>query len=133
MVCVYCEGPTKVTNSRLQRRANHIWRRRKCLQCMATFTTEESPTLSASLLVTGDSRRLVPFSRDKLFIAVYEACKHRPKAADDAAYLTQVIVGRIIGLQADSVIKREDIIKETAKALKRFDKAAAVVYSAYHR
>lgn len=101
---------------------------------MSTFTTEENPTLSTSLLVAGNnSSKLAPFSRDRLFIDVYEACKHRPGASDDAAYLTQVIIGRIMGFQIDSVVKREDIIRETAKALGRFDSTAEVVYSAYHR
>lgn len=133
MVCVYCGAPTQVTNSRHQNRNNHIWRRRKCLTCSALFTTDEQPELASALVVRRDTRQLEPFNRDRLFIAIYESCKHRPTAIADAAYLTQVIMSQLLKLQRDGAVSRGDVIAATARALERFDQVAGVVYAAYYR
>ena len=132
MVCVYCGSPTTVSNSRLQRRNNHTWRRRKCLNCRATFTTGEAPDLSSSFMVKDTRGKLIPFNRDKLFIALYESCRHRPKAYQDATALTETVISHILDRPAGSVVDRGRIIETAHKALKRFDSAAATIYLAYH-
>jgi transcriptional repressor NrdR len=65
MVCIYCGGETKVTNSRLQRRNNQVWRRRECLACQSVFTTHESVELESALSVSQNGR-LTPFLPDLL-------------------------------------------------------------------
>lgn len=132
MVCVYCESPTKVTNSRLQRRQNNIWRRRQCSVCSSIFTTREYAELETALMVEDSTKRLTPFSRDKLFITVYESCKHRPDAVLDAGGIVQTIIKHIIDNQKDGVVQRRDIVLAALKVLGRFDQTAAAVYAAYH-
>jgi transcriptional repressor NrdR len=141
MVCIYCSGDTQVINSRLQRRANQVWRRRHCLKCKSVFTSSEGVDLSKSLSFrtsqnTSVSNKPVtviePFQRDILFASILDSCKHREAAVSDATALTGTILGRLRPYMKAAVIDREAVIKVTRETLKRFDKAAAVQYAAYH-
>lgn len=132
MVCIYCDSDTKVTNSRLQRRHNSVWRRRECQGCHNTTTTIEKTELGASLMVKVRSGKLEPFSRDKLFISIYESCKHRTNPISDASALTQTIISDALSRQADGVIDREEIVLTAVSVLQRFDPSAATIYQAYH-
>lgn len=131
MVCIYCRAPTEVTNSRPQKQLNNIWRRRKCRECANIFTTKEMPELETSFMVK-NNQMLSPFSRDRLFISIYESCKHRTYAYSDASALTQLIISQIVDGNADGVISREDVIQAVLKTLKRFDSTAATIYAAYY-
>ncbi len=128
MVCIYCGGDTKVTNSRLQKRLNSVWRRRTCLECGATWTSIEAPeSRSAFRVLQGESMH--EFVPEILMISLYEALRHRKTAVTDAAALTQTVISllykkRLAALPADE-------IKKTAQAvLQRFDPTAAAVYKA---
>lgn len=134
MVCIYCGSPTKVTNSRLQKQANQVWRRRQCLRCKEVFTTHEGAELGGSLAVSGhNSNELIPFSRDKLFVSIYESLRHRPSAISDASALTATIIARLVLVARDGHLKRHDITTITTEVLGRFDTTAATVYAAYHK
>lgn len=132
MVCIYCGSGTQVVNSRLQRRSNQVWRRRKCLVCSSTFSSLEAADLLLSLSYRTSQNALHPFSRDILFISIYESCKHRKNAVSDANALTATILGRLRPYMKDAVIERQDVINTTQQILKRFDRAAATFYAAYH-
>lgn len=131
MVCIYCGGNTKVTNSRLQKRANQIWRRRQCLDCQATFTTEEQAVTDTSLLVSSP-KRVEPFSREKLLLSVYEALRHRKTAISDATALCDTVWTQLQPQITAAQLTRRQIVETTHKILKRFDKAGATVYLAFH-
>lgn len=133
MVCIYCGSSTQVKNSRLQRRANQVWRRRQCIACKAIFTTQEAAELTTSLVVQYATHQLQPFSRDKLFASIYESCKHRTEAADDAAALTKTITAALLKLQQEGNVLRDAIVRTTLETLQRFDPTAAAVYGAYHK
>lgn len=132
MVCIYCSGETKVTNSRLQKRSNSVWRRRQCLHCGATVTTNEHVALGSAVLVQGESNS-EPFSRDKLLISIFESCKHRNDALAAAPELTDTIITTLYPLISDGSIDKPHLLRTAAAALDRFDHAAAVHYRAYHR
>ena len=132
MVCIYCHSPTGVRNSRWQAKSNTVWRRRACENCGVPFTTIERAELSGSFMVRKGAGRLGPFDRDRLFISVYESCRHRKSAIDDATALTSIILDQILPLHAESIIERRTIAEVTHRALQRFDKAAATIYAAYH-
>ncbi|MDQ5886021.1 MAG: transcriptional repressor NrdR [Patescibacteria group bacterium] len=131
MVCIYCGSETSVSNSRKQKRRNTIWRRRVCDGCHATVTTIESVDLENSLIVIADKHHQ-PFSRDKLFISIYESCKHRNDAQASATALTDTIIALLYHLITDASVARSDIIKTTVKVLHRFDGPASVHYKAFH-
>lgn len=132
MVCVYCSSATRVSNSRHNKRANVIWRRRECLKCGSVVTTYESLDLRESIRFSTPDGRLDAFNRNKLFISLYESCKHRPTAITDAEALTATIVQQAIETSESGVIQRNSLAAIAAKTLERFDKSAATIYRAYH-
>lgn len=133
MVCIYCTSATQVTNSRLQRRANQVWRRRRCIGCGSVFTTHETPDLTTSLVVQYSLRDLRPFSRDTLFISLYEALKHRTGAQEDASALTATVIGFLLKETKEGAVAREQLVRTAAATLERFDAVAATMYRAYHK
>ena len=137
MVCIYCGKDTKVINSRLQRRANQVWRRRKCLTCNSVFSSLEASDLSLSLSfrtshISPNRTYLQPFQRDVLFMSILDSCKHRKTAVSDATALTGTVLSKLRPLMTGAVIDREEVVKTTYQILKRFDKAASVQYLAFH-
>jgi transcriptional repressor NrdR len=132
MVCIYCSGQTRVINSRPQKRLHQTWRRRTCVDCGAMFTTNESIDFGTSVTVRQENGRLRPFNRDELFMSVYRAVGHRERPITDAAALTSTITSKLLS-GADAALKPNDITKATLAVLKRFDRAAAVQYAAYHK
>ena len=135
MVCLYCGSATSVINSRHQRRDNAIWRRRLCLGCLIVFTSIERAALDTTLRVQhpGHAALLQPFDRDRLFISIYESCRHRPTAMHDARNLTQQIINRLLGsLETPGLVPRAQLVTISYQTLKKFDKAAASFFAAYH-
>jgi len=131
MVCIYCQGATAVINSRSQRRQNQVWRRRRCLECQAIFTTIEATDASLALQVRR-KMQLAPFSRDTLMLSIYASLRHRSTAAQDATALTATSVATLYRNAQAAVIDRDNIVRVVSLVLVRFDSAAATYYQAYH-
>lgn len=77
---------------------------------------------------------MAPFSRDKLFISIYKSCGHRRTPINDASALIETIIQQLL-IKKDrnrALITKTDIIKTVQIVLNRFDKVAAITYSAYH-
>ena len=91
MVCIYCGGNTRVTNSRSSKKNPGIWRRRHCDNCNAIFTTSESPDLSVSISVIKREGSLETFSIDDLYVSIFKSLSHRREALNDARHLTNTI------------------------------------------
>ena len=134
MVCIYCGGRTHVTNSREQKRVEHIWRRRACGKCQAIFTTIESADLSASLRVNHPTTgQMEPFSRNKLFMSLVRALGHRSDALESADALTATSIAQLLKVRPGASIEVSAIRAHAHTALARFDKVAAISYAAYHK
>lgn len=131
MVCIYCGHPTRVTNSRLQKTSNKTWRRRQCQHCSAIFTTLERVNYETSLMFSGSKGRLEPFSRDILLLSIHRSLAHRKDAVRASTAITETILYKVISLKSPS-IDRENLVSTCIETLRRFDKAAAVAYEAYH-
>ena len=132
MVCIYCGSGTQVVNSRLQKRLNHVWRRRRCVECGAVFSTHEMPAYEDSWRVKTPEGALMPFQRDKLFLSLYKSCEHRPGAAEDAGGLTATVIGLLRHQDDKGLFEAENISLTAWEVLNNFDKAAAVHYQAFH-
>jgi transcriptional repressor NrdR len=133
MVCTYCGGPTSVVNSRHQKRANQVWRRRRCDNCQSVVTTVEGLDYAASLSIKTGTGALRPFQRDILFISVYDSLRHRKTAVSDAEALTATILRELPRtFTAERAVDRAELIRLVVSTLQRFDKAAAVQYAAFH-
>jgi transcriptional regulator NrdR family protein len=132
MVCLYCSGKSQVANSRRKVRLNQTWRRRICLNCHSIFTTVEIADYGSSWIVKAVDG-LLPFSRDQLFISIYDSCKHRESALTDASGLTDTIIGKLRTSAPNGVIERKSIVQNALVVLTRFDKAACSYYEAFHK
>ncbi len=128
MVCIYCGNKTKVTNSRLQKRANTVWRRRQCLKCSAIWTSVEAPETRSAFRVVKDES-MHEFVPEILFISLYEALRHRKTAVTDAAALSQTVMQDLYSLR-QAALSTGDIKKAAHAVLVKFDKTAAAVYQA---
>ena len=132
MVCLYCCKDSQVINSRYQKRPNQVWRRRRCLNCSAVWSTLEISDYSLAVSVEGANNAFQPFDRDKLFLSIYESCKHRQTALKDATALTETVLSKLIPKLTHASLPREVIIIVVSTVLKNFDRPAAVHYAAYH-
>jgi transcriptional repressor NrdR len=131
MVCIYCGHETRVTNSRLQKRNNQVWRRRQCETCNAVFTTHESVDLSQALLVDykGSQR---PFLQDLLFTDVLLAMQDRKDVYTGAREVTSTVIQKLLKSPEKPLFLPSTISKTTAEVLKKFDKRAYLRYAAEH-
>jgi transcriptional repressor NrdR len=131
MVCIYCGGETKVTNSRLQRRNNQVWRRRECLVCQSVFTTHESVELESALSVSVNGQN-TPFMPDLLLKELMLALQDRKDVYTASREVLGTIVRKLLALPQKPLYKPGDISKTTAEVLKRFDRRAYLRYLANH-
>ena len=131
MDCPYCASPTKVTNSRQRARGSQVWRRRVCTKCGCIWTTHESVDMSKSHRVLTRQNSVQPFSRDVLFISIKDSLHHRKTALEDATYLTDTILTRILALKTPQITTAA-ITTLTTPVLKNFDPLAAKLYNAMH-
>lgn len=133
MVCILCGATTQVFNSRPQKRLNQVWRRRRCTSCAAVFSTEESAQYSAAWMVSTRPSSLEPFSRDKLFVSIYNSCQHRASPVGDARALADTVTQKLATYAHHGVVEAKSIAQIIQVAMNRFDKAASVHYQAFHR
>lgn len=132
MVCIYCGSETRVTNSRLQKRSNQVWRRRKCTACGAIFTSHEAIDLTSSLIVDyGASTQ--PLITDKLFTEVLLALQDQKNCYVTAREITSTVILDLLKLREKPVYKSHTISQVTAKVLKRFNKQAWLRYISEHK
>lgn len=131
MVCIYCRNETIVINSRHQKRRNSTWRRRKCPNCLAVFTTQETFDLSLVLKVNKKDGVLEDFQKEKIYLSVYRSISHlgenKPIIARD---LTESILERILALQSlkNAQISSIDIARAIILVLKNYDLSSALKY-----
>lgn len=131
MVCVYCGSDTEVTNSRIQKRSNQVWRRRQCKACRAIFTTHEAIDLSTTLLVASGGSA-TPFLPDKLYTELLLALQDHKAPYVAAREVTTTIINALVKLPDKPLYQTQQISQETAKVLKRFDRRAYLRYVAEH-
>lgn len=132
MVCIYCAGPTAVTNSRYLKNFNSTWRRRLCQNCHAIFTTRETPDFAYSLRVLKNDK-LVNFNEDILFISIYSSLKHRLNPLEDARDLVTTITNQLLKINDNGLLSIDQISLTALNVLKNFDQVAYVHYQAFHR
>jgi transcriptional repressor NrdR len=132
MVCIYCGGDTQVINSRLQKRLNRVWRRRKCLECAAIFSTHEQADYAAAWRVRLSNGSLRPFSQNHLLLSLYKSLEHRKTALTDAEALLDTIISSLQPQIVQGALEIAAIRELSLYTLEKFDKAAGVSYAAFH-
>jgi transcriptional regulator NrdR family protein len=132
MVCTYCSGKTAVTNSRHQKRANNVWRRRLCLDCSAIFSTLEQVDYEKTWVVQYSDGLKKPFLRDKLFVSIFKSCQHLPDPLTTSLGLSSTIIHALVRDIQNCAIEHTTIARHILTTLQRFNKPAAVHYQAFH-
>jgi transcriptional repressor NrdR len=120
-----------VTNSRLQRRNNRVWRRRQCLACQSVFTTHETIELESALSVMRNGQN-TPFLPDLLLNELMLVLKDRKDVYTASREVLGTIVRRLLGLPQKPLYEPADISKTVSEVLKRFDHRAYLRYVADH-
>lgn len=75
---------------------------------------------------------MIEFSRDQLFLSIYEALAHRKDARASASTLTETIISALQS-QHRLLITRTTLVEITAEIIKRFDRTAYVRYISMHQ
>jgi transcriptional regulator NrdR family protein len=128
MVCINCGNETKVFNSRLNKKTNSVWRRRRCLSCSSSFTTKERPNLSGSLIIEATDGSISQFSRDKLYLSIFQCLEHNYDAVDKATTLTETVIGKLTSYISFGYVSSSDIRHIVQVALSRYDNLASIKY-----
>lgn len=131
MLCIYCGNETAVTNSRHQKRANHIWRRRKCSKCKTVFSTIEKTDYGLSFVVEKRNGKLEPFMPEKLFLSIYKSLDHMSNNQEKAKHLSETTTSIILSIPSNSKIQTANIARQVAEVLKNFNMAAFIKYKSY--
>jgi transcriptional repressor NrdR len=131
MVCIYCHKETRVVNSRRQKRPNQVWRRRNCDNCGAIFSSIEGVDLRTAISLDIGTH-LEIFSRDKLFLSIWDSLRHRGTAIEDATALCNTVIAKLLANTDNALLSRAVLTSITAQTLARFDQPAFVHYNAHH-
>jgi transcriptional regulator NrdR family protein len=132
MVCPYCNTATQVTNSRSHNLNHGVWRRRKCKDCGALWSTAERYDLSTThRVLSPHSSNPKPFSRDKLFVSIMNSLQHRKTATADASALTDTTIAKVLA-QNSPLVSTRDIADLAHTTIAAFDSTAGAVYAALH-
>lgn len=132
MNCIYCDSETMVTNSRLQKRSNQIWRRRKCKTCGAIFTSHEAIDMSSSLIVDYGALQ-EPFVIDRLFTEILLALQDQKDLYVTAREITSTVLAELLKLPEKPIYQSSTISRVTAQILKRFNKQGWLRYVSEHK
>jgi len=132
MICINSlHESTKVINSRANKKAPIVWRRRQGIQSGITFTTYERPSLADNKPILLPSGATDTFNLGKLLLSIAAAFTHNQKSAEyDSLWLAQTVEDNL-STQAEDITP-ERITQTTYDVLKRFDELAAVQYAARH-
>lgn len=130
MKCPYCNSDSNVTNSRLQKRSNSVWRRRKCSECSAIWSTSERLQASGTYKVQSNEH-LVDFRPEILLISLYESLKHRKTPELDASYVSETVIENLQNLK-QATIPKSEIANQSYIVLKNYDKLASDIYKTVH-
>ena len=131
MKCPYCKKDSQVTNSRHQKRTNSVWRRRKCTNCGAVWTSLERIDYATTWRVR-KGKHLTDFRVETLLISLYEALKHRKSSDVDAKYVCDTVIAKL-STKKLAELPAELITTTAYDILRRYDKVAAGLYAATHK
>lgn len=135
MVCIYCRNNTQVVNSRLRKKDNDVWRRRKCTVCGALFSSTENIDLFNALKVNKKNNDLEDFSKEKILISIYRSIDHLPNPQSLAGHLTKTALQQILykdQLSTNPIIDSTTIERCIFSVLQKFDSAGAIKYRSYN-
>lgn len=132
MICINSSHePTKVINSRANKKTPVVWRRRQGIWSGVTFTTYERPALAENKHIQLSDGNYETFNLGKLILSIAAAFAHNEQSAQyDSLWLAQTVEDQLSMDQAP--LTKTAITLATHGVLKRFDELAAMQYAARH-
>lgn len=100
------------------------------MECGNVFSTYETADRAKAWRVSHDGK-LAEFERDRIFISLYKSLGHRPAALREAGDLADTVVS-LLSKRPEGDISAAELAQTAYSVLKRFDKAAATHYAAFH-
>jgi transcriptional repressor NrdR len=132
MKCPVCGDPdTRVIDSRANKEASEIRRRRLCDKCEHRFTTYERAERAFPAVVKKDGRR-EPWDREKILRGLFKACEKRPVAVSQIEKLADD-VGRSIGNTGEAEVPAKLIGEQVMAHLRQLDEVAYVRFASVYR
>jgi transcriptional regulator NrdR family protein len=138
MICINClHGKTDIYNSRPHKKTPTVWRRRKCVECGFSFTTNETVAIEGiyQVFVSGSRRKAIPFSRVALLLSLVEVLEYFGANRDDAYWLEQTIEQKIMGSKdypPDKPLSTSGIASIAHSTLAQYNELAALAYAKRH-
>jgi transcriptional regulator NrdR family protein len=129
MVCILCDSKVTTTNSRYRRASRTTWRRHTCPRCQAVYTTRESVDMAVSYRVRRSDESLSSFSRDKLYVSIFQSIELRGFGHEDANELTTTVIASVQSAH-QLIIGVENLRSLVLTVLRRFDNGSALIYAA---
>lgn len=134
MKCIVCHtGNLEITNSRKHPSQLRVWRRRKCSDCGALFTTKELPDYDRAFSIQTGKRKsaTTPFERTALLAQLFAAGGHI-KQQQDLLYLAETIAAKafVKAAEHDFVISSIDYRLIVLEALEAYEKLLAANFEA---
>src|SRR5260370_5703829 len=121
----------KLIDSRHQREAPNIRRRRQCLGCGHRFTAYEEIERQDLVVIKRDERR-EEFSREKLLAGLKKACQKRPISPEVIQELLEKIVNEITD-KYEHEVPGSAIGERVMAGLREIDEVAYVRFASVYR
>lgn len=132
MKCPFCqETENRVIDSRLNKDANMVRRRRECLKCSRRFTTYERVEETMPLVVKKDGRR-ESYDRLKIVSGLKRACEKRPVSINMIETVADKIE-RLLQERGDKEIPSSVIGEAVMRDLHDIDQVAYVRFASVYR
>lgn len=123
MNCPYCEGPTRVVDSRPLGDGDGIRRRRECQECEKRFTTHERLAPAELKVLKAGHRPVEEFQVDKLARSLWRVLKGTGLGRADADRLARRIELELTDEGLQQVASRE-LARRALRRLKGLDQLA---------
>lgn len=131
MKCLYCQGSTRVVDSRNIDDGAGVRRRRECENCEKRFTTYERAKLRHVEVEKRDGQT-EPFRREKLAAGIRRACEKRPVDEEEL----DALIGGIeeeIRSRRQRVIESDTIGEIVCDRLKDVDEVAYLRFASVYK
>lgn len=135
MRCPCCSSlKSEVYNSRSTKKGTAKWRRRRCLSCGTTYSTNEACDLQNIWRITNSKDKISrPYSKLKLQFSIMRSCDHRKDKIEATIYLFEIVEQNLYNITAkNNSISNRDIAEIATKILFLYDKVAYIKYASYH-
>jgi len=127
MNCPYCDGPSKVVDSRPI--PDGIRRRRECLDCGRRFTTHERLAPAEIRVVKQPGRSSEPFDAEKIARAVRRAGRDGRLGAAEARALARRIEAELVD-EGRTSVRSAELAERVLARLTELDRLAATRFAA---